>query len=63
MRKLGKPFGTPFVSMLSWSSCPCSEKNLNTPEGKFFVSKVEYGGSFDMILEGDCHEVEITLNL
>jgi hypothetical protein len=29
-------------------------------EGKFLVTKFKFGGSFGMILEGDCHEVEVT---
>jgi hypothetical protein len=35
------------------------------PEGKFLVlvTKFEFGGSFVMSLEGDCHEVEVTPNL
>ena len=33
------------------------------PEGKFLVTKFEFGGSFGMSLEGDCHEVEVTPNL
>jgi hypothetical protein len=33
------------------------------PEGKFLVDKFEFGGSFGMSLEGDCHEVESTPNL
>jgi hypothetical protein len=36
---------------------------LNTPEGKFLVTKFEFGGSFGMSLEGDCHEVEVRPNL
>ncbi len=31
--------------------------------GKFLVIKIEFGGSFGMILEGDCHEVKVTPNL
>jgi hypothetical protein len=34
----------------------------DTTEGKFLVTKFEFGGSFGMSLEGDCHEVEVTLN-
>jgi hypothetical protein len=34
-----------------------------TPEGKFLVTKFEFGGSFGMSLEGGCHEVEVTPNL
>jgi hypothetical protein len=34
----------------------------NTSEGKFLVTKFEFGGSFGMSLEGDCHEVEVTPN-
>ncbi len=32
-------------------------------EGKFLVTKFEFGGSFGMSLEGDCHEVEVKPNL
>ncbi len=32
-------------------------------EGKVLVTKFEFGGSFGMSLEGDCHEVEVTPNL
>ncbi len=42
------------VVVFSWFSCP---------EGKFLVTKFEFGGSFGMSLEGDCHEVEVTSNL
>jgi hypothetical protein len=28
-----------------------------------FVTKFEFGGSFGMSLDGDCHEVEVTPNL
>jgi hypothetical protein len=31
--------------------------------GKFLVAKFELRKSFDMSLEGDCHEIEITPNL
>ena len=31
-------------------------------EGKFLVTKFEFGGSFDMSLEGDCHDLEVTHN-
>jgi hypothetical protein len=34
-----------------------------SPEGKFLVLKFEFGGSFDMSLEGDCQKVEVTPNL
>ncbi len=34
-----------------------------TPKGKFLVAKFEFGGSFGMSLEVDCHEVEVTSNL
>jgi hypothetical protein len=37
-------------------------KNLS-PEGKLLVTKFEFGGSFGMSLEGDCHEIEVILNL
>jgi hypothetical protein len=30
-------------------------------ESKFLNTKFELGGSFGMSLEGDCHEVEVTL--
>jgi hypothetical protein len=33
------------------------------PEGKFLLTKIEFGGSFSMSLEGDSHEVEVTLNM
>jgi hypothetical protein len=33
------------------------------PEGKFLVAKFEFGGSFGMSLEGNCHDVEVTPNL
>ncbi len=33
------------------------------PEGKFLVTKFEFGGSYGMSLEGDFHKVEITSNL
>jgi hypothetical protein len=33
------------------------------PEGNFFVTKFEFGGSFGMSLDLDCHEVEVTHNL
>jgi hypothetical protein len=32
-------------------------------EGKFLVTKFEFGGSFIMSLVGDCHELEIAPNL
>jgi hypothetical protein len=32
-------------------------------EGKFLGTKFEFGGSFGMSLEGDCHELEVTPNL
>jgi hypothetical protein len=37
-------------------------RNLSA-EGKFFVTKFELEGSFGLSLEGDCHEVEVKLNL
>ncbi len=33
------------------------------PEGKFLVTKFEFGKSIGMSLEGDCHKVEVTPNL
>jgi hypothetical protein len=36
---------------------------IKTPEGKFLVTKFEFGGSFGLSLEGDCREVEVTPNL
>jgi hypothetical protein len=33
------------------------------PEGKFLVTKFEVGGSLGMILEGDCHVLEVNPNL
>jgi hypothetical protein len=41
----------------------CLPEALLGPEGKFIVAKFEFGGSFGMSLEGDCHEVEVTPNL
>jgi hypothetical protein len=32
-------------------------------EGKFLVTKFEFGGSFGMSFEGDCHELEVTPNV
>jgi hypothetical protein len=32
-------------------------------EGKFLFTTFEFGGSFRMSLEGDCHQVEVTPNL
>jgi hypothetical protein len=32
-------------------------------EGKFLVTKFQFGGSFGMSLEGDCHDLEVTPNL
>jgi hypothetical protein len=32
-------------------------------EGKFLVTKFEFGGCFVMSLKGDCHEIEVTPNL
>ncbi len=34
----------------------------HTPEGKLLVTNTEFGGSFGISLEGDCHEVEVTPN-
>jgi hypothetical protein len=39
------------------------EKMKNNPEGKFLVPEIEFGGSFGMSLERDCHEVVFTPNL
>jgi hypothetical protein len=36
---------------------------LNDTRGQFFSAKFEFGGSFGMSLEGDCHKVEDTPNL
>jgi hypothetical protein len=36
---------------------------LSHSEGKFLVTKFEFGDSFGMSLEGDYHEVEVTANL
>jgi hypothetical protein len=33
------------------------------PEDQFLVAKFEFGASFGMGLEGDCHMVEVTPNL
>jgi hypothetical protein len=35
-------------------------KVLWANEGKFLVTESEFGGSFDMSLEGDCREIEVT---
>jgi hypothetical protein len=43
--------------------CPNQSAQKGKPEGKFLVTKFEFGGSFGMSLEGDCHEVEGTPNL
>jgi hypothetical protein len=32
-------------------------------EGKFVFTNFEFGGSFGLTLEGDCHEVEVKPNL
>jgi hypothetical protein len=32
-------------------------------EGKLLITKFEFGGSFGKSLQGDCHEIEVTLNL
>jgi hypothetical protein len=32
-------------------------------EGKYLVTKFDFGGSFGRSLEGDCHEIEVTPNL
>jgi hypothetical protein len=37
-----------------------SEPVLFLSECKFLVTRFEFGGSFGMSLDGDCHEVEIT---
>jgi hypothetical protein len=34
-----------------------------SPEGKILVTKFEFGGSFGMSLQGDCHDIEVTPNL
>jgi hypothetical protein len=31
-------------------------------EGKILVIEIEFGESFGMILEGNCHEIEVTPN-
>jgi hypothetical protein len=33
------------------------------PEGKFLVTKFEFGRNFCMSSEGDCHELKVTPNL
>jgi hypothetical protein len=38
-------------------------KHIERPKAKFLVTKFEFGDSFVMSLEGDCHEVEATPNL
>jgi hypothetical protein len=32
-------------------------------KGKFLVTKIEFGGSFGMNLEGYCHKLEVTPDL
>ena len=32
-------------------------------EGNFLVTQFEFGGSFGMSFEGDCHEAAVTSNL
>jgi hypothetical protein len=39
------------------------EKMAGTSEGKFAVTKFEFGKSFGISLEGDCYEIEVTPNL
>jgi hypothetical protein len=36
---------------------------IGKAEGKFLVTKFEFGGSLSMSLKGDCLEVEVTPNL
>ncbi len=36
---------------------------MERTEGKFLVTKFEFGGSFGISLEGGCNEVEVTPNL
>jgi hypothetical protein len=50
--------------VLSWKcGLPREKVAAYSPEGKFLVTKFEFGGSFCICLEGDCNEVEVTLNL
>jgi hypothetical protein len=37
--------------------------SFGNSEGKFLVAKFDFGGSFGMSFEGDCHEVQVTPNL
>jgi hypothetical protein len=39
------------------------KKGWGFPVRKFLVTKIDFGGSFGMSLKGDCHEVEVTINL
>jgi hypothetical protein len=44
----------------------CNLKQMNfakRQEGKFLTINIEFGRSFGMSSEGDCHEVEVTPNL
>jgi hypothetical protein len=38
------------------------ELTVHGPEAKFLVVEFEFGGSFGMSLEGDCHKAEVTPN-
>jgi hypothetical protein len=42
---------------------PIGNNEVFKPQGKFFVIKIEFGESFGISLEADCHEVEVTPNL
>ncbi len=42
---------------------PCNKAEQYLPEGKFLITKFDFGGSFGMSSEGDCHELEVTPNL
>ncbi len=49
-------------------TCSCTyhtalPTELLCPEGKFLVTKFEFGGRFGMSSEGDFYEVEVTPNL
>jgi hypothetical protein len=60
LQELFKEFETKFECILPIYLGLRFQKFL---EGKFFVAKFEFLGSFGMSLEGDCHEVEVTPNL
>jgi hypothetical protein len=41
----------------------CSKELFKNSERKFLVTKFEFGWSFSVSLEGDCHEIEVPPNL